>query len=172
MSRSGPDPEFDFVSRWQLATGPGTVWDALVDFHSWPGWWPGLVSVEETAPGGEDGIGQRAKSVWRGPVGYKVDFEIETVERRHPEVLLGDATFGLAGSGTWHLSPVEGGAWTQFVYEWKVVATRRWMRMLNPVARPVFVRSHDHVMNKGAVGLAAYLGCEIRDFSTGEETKA
>jgi len=36
MSVSGPDPEFNFISRWQLATGPEMVWDALVDFRSWP----------------------------------------------------------------------------------------------------------------------------------------
>lgn len=172
MSRSGPDPEFDFISRWQLSTPPETVWDALVDFHSWPGWWPGLIAVEETAPGDEDGIGQRAKSLWRGPAGYKVDFEIETVERRHPELLKGDATGGLTGSGTWHLTPLEGSVWTQVVYEWRVVATKRWMRVLNPVARPVFVHSHDYVMQRGARGLAGHLGCGIRNFATGEETNA
>jgi len=170
MSGSGPDPEFDFTSSWQLSTGLETVWETLIDFHSWPRWWPALESVEETSPGGPDGIGQSAKSVWHGPLGYRLGFEIETIERVHPNLLKGKASGELSGTGTWHLSPVteaggSGPEWTRIVYQWRVVVSKRWMRFLNPVARPVFVYSHDHVMKKGAEGMAEYLGCEIRDFS-------
>ena len=197
MSTTGSDPAFDFTSRWQLSTGPETVWDALVDFKTWPEWWPGLRDIEETAPGDENGIGQRANSHWRGPVGYTIEFEVETIEREYPKSLKGRATGELAGSGTWHISTVPGRdqpghgsrrlpstpergdrgrepnrvEWSQIVYEWHVVATRKWMRMLNPIARPVFVWSHDHVMKGGAEGLAGYLDCEMRDFATGEDAR-
>lgn len=170
-----PDPaSFDFTSRWQLAVLPETVWDSLIDFHSWPDWWPGLESVEELDQGDADGIGQRARSRWRGPVGYPIEFEVETIEKQYLESLKGKATGGLVGAGTWRISPVEEkegaeGTWTRIVFEWRVVATKRWMRVLNPVARPLFVRSHDHVMAKGAEGLADHLGCEIRGFETGEK---
>ncbi len=178
-------------------TGPETVWDALVDFKTWPDWWPGLQDVEEIAPGDENGIGQRANSHWRGPVGYTIEFEIETIGREYPKSLEGRATGEVAGSGTWHICPVAGldqpgrrprrlasaperggrrqdpirVEWTQIVYEWQVVVTRRWMQILNPIARPVFVWSHDHVMKGGAEGLAQYLGCEMRDFATGEDAR-
>ena len=49
--------------------------------------------------------------------------------------------------------------------------SKKWMQLLNPVARPVFVYSHDHVMERGAQGLAEYLGCELRGFATGEEAR-
>ena len=39
------------------------------------------------------------------------------------------------------------------------------MTALVPVARPLFVKGHDHVMEGGAEGLAAHLGCQIRGFS-------
>ncbi|MGK2954890.1 MAG: SRPBCC family protein [Solirubrobacterales bacterium] len=175
--RGSGSASFDFNSRWQLSVGLETVWDALIDFQSWPGWWPGLQSVEETASGGPDGIGQRATSRWRGPVGYSIDFEIETIEREYLKSLKGKASGELTGSGTWHISPVAdpeqpGRVWTQIVYEWHVVATKKWMQILNPIARPVFVYSHDHVMEQGAEGLAEYLECEMRNFATGEDAKS
>ncbi len=170
------DPAFDFISRWQLSASLKEVWEALVDFNRWPEWWPGLQSVVETAEGDENGIGQRAVSRWRGPVGYSIEFEIETVERRYLDCLRGRASGELSGEGTWHVSEVAEGpgedrTWTQVVYEWRVVATKKWMQLLNPIARPVFVYSHDHVMGRGAKGLAEYLDCEIRGFATGEEAK-
>jgi uncharacterized protein YndB with AHSA1/START domain len=173
MVRSGSDPEFDFISKWQLSTDRETVWQALVDFQSWPEWWPGLVSVEETAQGGDDGIGQRATSHWRGPLGYSIEFEIETTDRTFPGRLAGRATGDLAGLGTWLIGSVTDpeppeGTWTQIVYEWNVVMTRKWMQLLNPVARPAFVHAHDYVMEQGAEGLAQHLNCEIRGFAKGE----
>ncbi len=176
MSLSGPDPAFEFTSRWQLSVDLETVWDALVDFKAWPEWWPGLQSVEETAAGDPDGIGQRASSRWRGPVGYTIEFDIETIERDHLKSLKGKATGEMTGSGTWHISSITDPAepdrvWTQIVYEWHVVATKKWMQILNPIARPVFVYSHDHVMEAGAEGLAEYLECEMRGFATGEDAK-
>jgi hypothetical protein len=53
-----------------------------------------------------------------------------------------------------------------------VVATKKWMQILNPIARPVFVHSHDHVMEEGANGLAEYLECDIRGFATGEDARS
>jgi hypothetical protein len=198
MTESGRDPAFDFTSRWQLSTGLEAVWDALVDYRTWPEWWPGLQDVETIAEGDADGIGQRANSHWRGPVGYQIEFEIETIAREHLKSLEGRATGDLTGSGAWHISPVadleqpdpgsrrlfsarERGdrrqdpdlvVWTQIVFGWHVVATKKWMRLINPVARPFFVHGHDHVMKEGAHGLAGHLKCEIRNFATGEDAKS
>ena len=100
---SGQDSDpasFDFLSRWQLATSLETVWDALIDFKSWPEWWPGLQSVVETAAGDADGIGQRANSRWRGPIGYSIEFEIETVEREYLKCRIRKAHRSLSPSGT------------------------------------------------------------------------
>ncbi|HTU13962.1 MAG TPA: SRPBCC family protein [Solirubrobacterales bacterium] len=170
--RESDPAAFDFISRWQLAVSLETVWDTLVDFKSWPEWWPGLQSVVETAEGDADGIGQRAVSRWRGPIGYSIEYEIETIDRQYLKCLKGRASGELSGSGTWHITPIADlevpeRIWTMIVFEWNVVATKKWMQLLNPVARPVFVYSHDYVMERGANGMAEYLGCEIRGFATG-----
>lgn len=161
---------FHFLSRWELACTREEIWGTLVDFHTWPEWWPGLSDVVETIHGDPDGIGQKATSVWRGPVGYSLRISIESVERIRPEFLRGVASGDVIGEGTWHLRPTapdrEGGpAWTEVSFDWDVRANRRWMEVLAPVARPVFVSSHDRVMERGAAGLAGHLGCDLRGFS-------
>lgn len=164
-SGGGGDPAaFHFLSRWQVATDRPRVWDILVDFHTWPRWWPGLDRVIETIHGDADGIGQRAVSSWRGPVGYSLDIEIEAVERIHPEYLRGIASGDVVGEGNWRLTVPEEG-WTAIEFDWNVRANRPWMEFLAPVARPLFVSSHDHVMKRGAEGLARHLGSELRGFS-------
>ena len=162
---AGPEagPSFRFLSRWDLQAGLPAVWDALVDFERWPAWWPGLSDVEEEQRGGSDGVGQKATSRWQAPLGYSLEVAIEAVERIEPNRLKGIASGDLEGFGSWDLTAASG--WTTVCFRWEVSPTRKWMTALVPVARPLFVRGHDHVMEGGAEGLAGHLGCEIRGFS-------
>jgi hypothetical protein len=162
---SDPDAaSFEFVSKWEVSTGRKAVWDALVDFNQWPVWWPGLEKVVETIHGDPDGIGQKATAVWRGPIGYTLTMAIESVERVEPEFLRGVATGDVVGEGTWQLGDT-GDGWTSIEFDWNVRANRKWMEFLAPVARSMFVSSHDHVMKKGAQGLADHLSADLRGFS-------
>lgn len=155
---------FNFCSSWSLAAPRRAVWDALEDLSSWSEWWPGLEEIVETRPGGPDGIGQKAVSRWRGPIGYLLRFSLEAVERREPEYLKGLASGDLSGVGSWFLT--ERGGWTDVRLDWKVDASRRWMEFLAPVARPVFVHGHDHLMKAGAEGLASHLGVKLGAFTS------
>lgn len=162
---AGPPGSFHFLSRWQVRADRRRVWDALVDFRRWPEWWPGLRDVEQLRPGGPDGIGQKATSHWQAPLGYHLEITIEAIERVEPDRLKGIASGDLEGFGSWDLAAAEEPAgWTTVCFRWQVSPTRRWMLALVPIARPLFVKGHDHVMEGGAHGLAAHLGCEIRDF--------
>jgi hypothetical protein len=164
MSEERSAASFEFTSKWKLAAPRQTVFEAIDDFRSWVDWWPGLEEIVEIDPGGPDGIGQKARSRWRGPIGYVFRFSIEAVERREPEFLKGIASGDLSGSGSWSLSEYQG--WTDVRLDWNVKAQRKWMEFLAPVARPVFVHGHDHVMRAGAEGLAGHLGAEMRDFTS------
>ncbi|MBN8868958.1 MAG: SRPBCC family protein [Solirubrobacterales bacterium] len=164
MSDGGDAAAFAFVSRWELSAPREAVWDALVDFNNWPRWWPALEKVVETIHGGPDGIGQKATAAWRGPFGYSLNMEIEAVERIHPDYLRGVAAGDVEGEGVWRLGD-GGDGWTSIEFDWNVRATKRWMVALAPVARPLFVSGHDHVMKEGAQGLANHLSCDLRDFS-------
>ncbi len=161
---TGPDSaSFEFVSRWEVSASRERVWDALVDFNRWPVWWPGLEEVVETIHGDADGIGQKATAVWRGPVGYSLKMSIESVERVQPDYLRGVASGDVVGEGSWTLATTADG-WTSIEFDWNVRANRKWMEFLAPLARPLFVSSHDHVMKEGAEGLAAHLACDLRGF--------
>lgn len=162
---AGSDPAaFEFVSRWELSAPRQPVWEALVDFNQWPVWWPGLKKVVETIHGGPDGVGQKATAVWRGPVGYSLKMSIEAVERVHPDYLRGEASGDVVGMGVWRLGTTEDG-WTSIEFDWNVRANRKWMEALAPIARPIFVSSHDHVMQGGAEGLATHLASDLRGFT-------
>lgn len=164
MAVGGDAAAFEFVSRWEVSAHQEAVWEALIDFNEWPVWWPGLKQVIETIHGDEQGIGQKADAVWRGPLGYKLKMSIEAVERVRPDYLRGIATGDVVGEGSWRLGD-NGDGWTSIEFDWNVRANRGWMEALAPVARPVFVSSHDHVMKKGAQGLATHLAADLRAFS-------
>lgn len=168
MSRDGDPAAFEFVSYWELSAARQPVWEALVDFNAWPVWWPGLQSVIETIQGDVAGIGQKATAVWRGPVGYSLRLSIEAVERVQPDFLRGVASGDVVGEGTWRLDTT-GDDWTTIEFDWKVRANRKWMEFLAPLARPLFVSSHDHVMREGAEGLAGHLSCDLRGFAARAE---
>lgn len=164
MSAGNDSARFEFVSRWELSAARDDVWNALVDFKQWPVWWPSLKKVVETIEGDADGIGQKANATWRGPLGYKLKMSIEAVARVHPEFLRGIATGDVVGEGSWTLGTTHD-EWTSVELDWNVRANRGWMEALAPVARPLFVSSHDYVMKKGAQGLADHLSAEFREFS-------
>jgi hypothetical protein len=159
---SNSSSDFEFSSTWQLEAQRESVWDALLDFETWPQWWPGLEELNRTRAGDAGGVGEMATSRWRGPIGYQFTFTIEAVELRPYEFLKGDARGDLTGHGCWYLSQV--GDWSEIRLDWVVRATKGWMEFLAPVARPIFVYGHDYVMKKGAEGLAAHLGVDMRDF--------
>ena len=138
------------------------MWDALVDLPNWQQWWPGLEELTSTRQGDALGVGQKASSCWRGPIGYQFRFSFESTEAVEHELLKGRAEGDLNGLGCWHLSDADG--WTDVRFEWSFDATRNWMDFLAPVARPVVAHGHDYLMERGANGLASHLGAGLRDF--------
>lgn len=164
MSDGVDAASFAFTSRWELSADRQEVWDALVDFKQWPIWWPSLQKVVETIHGDPEGIGQTAKASWKGPVGYTLNMTIEAVERVEPDFLRGEARGDVVGEGTWVLDTASD-RWTSIEFDWNVRAEKRWMVALAPVARPLFISGHDHVMKKGAQGLADHLSCDLRNFT-------
>ena len=143
---------FNFCSSWQLAAPRPAVWDALIDTDAGSGGGRDWRRSTTTGTGDADGIGQKAGSRWRGPIGYQLRFSLEAVELVEHELLRGRAEGDLSGLGSWHLSDDDG--WTDVRLDWAVDATRKWMEFLAPIARPVFVHGHDYLMEQGANGLA------------------
>jgi hypothetical protein len=131
----------------------------LKDVTSWSEWWRGVVRADELHPGGEDLVGCCWRVAWRSRIPYTLVFDF-TVERVDEPVLMAGRAHGdLHGRGCWRL--LEEGGVTAVVYEWEVTTTKRWMKVVGPIAHPVFSYNHDVVMGWGGEGLARRLDTRL-----------
>ena len=149
--------EYIFETVWMVDAPIEAVWDAIVASEQWPEWWPYLERVEEVAPGDSAGRGAIRGYTWRGPLPYRLTFEITVTKMERPVLLEGEARGDLQGVGRWSL-PEQGRHATRVRYVWQVRTTRPWMNVLAPLARGLFTWNHDQVMRAGESGLAGYLG--------------
>lgn len=150
-------PSFRFVTPWVIAAPIDELFDALRDYPRWPEWWPGADRMLELEPVDSHGLGGLGSYTWRSPLGYRLRFEGTSTRVDRPHRLTGDVHGELEGEGAWTLSALDDGA-VQLVYEWNVCTTKRWMSLLSPILRPVFVANHDRLMRGGARGLAGRVG--------------
>ncbi|HEV7699283.1 MAG TPA: SRPBCC family protein [Pyrinomonadaceae bacterium] len=148
--------DYEFVTVWNLDAPLERVWDAIEDADSWPTWWRGVVSSVELRSGDADGLGSVRRTVWKSALPYKLEFDSEVV-RTEKYALIEVRAFGhLAGRGLWQFTGLDDGA-TRVQYDWTVKTTKVWMRVLSPIARPLFRWNHDVVMGWGEQGLGRHL---------------
>ncbi|MGI8557754.1 MAG: SRPBCC family protein [Solirubrobacteraceae bacterium] len=143
---------YDFLTTWRLDAPIDSVWEVLHDAARYTDWWPGVRSVTRLEPGEPSGAGSLARYSWSSTLPYTLTFDVRVTRVERPGLLEGSATGELEGTGTWRLYAADDGG-TTAVYHWRVRATKRWMRWLDPLLRPLFVWSHNRVMSRGAVGL-------------------
>jgi hypothetical protein len=146
---------YEFITLWRFTAPLPSVWDVIHDAISWPRWWKAVESVVELDPGDEKGLGALHRYTWRGVLPYRLRFDMKTTLVEEPVRLEGEASGDLVGTGRWRLS--EEGSDTVVRYDWRVETSKRWMRALTPVARPLFAWNHDVVMRWGREGLSGRL---------------
>ena len=150
--------EYRFLTTWCLDAPLEDVWDVIRRTREWPEWWKGVELVEELRRGDETGVGSVYRHRWRSRLPYTVGFDIRTTRVEYRRLLEGRASGELEGVGRWRFYE---GAGTAVTYEWHVRTTPRWMRIVEPLGRPVFVWSHDVVMRWGGESLARRLGVPL-----------
>jgi Polyketide cyclase / dehydrase and lipid transport len=151
--------EYRLVTCWHIKAPLDAVFDALLDSLRWPEWWHGVESVTETAAGGASGIGSVRRYVWQGALPYRLSFDARARRIDAPRILEATVTGDLEGLGRWLFS--HHGGITVVRHEWRVRTTRRWMNLMSPFARQLFLRNHAHLMQLGAEGLARRLGARL-----------
>ena len=171
--------DYSFITQWWFDAPIDRVWGAIRDAGRWPSWWRSVVSVEPIAAGDAAGVGEVRRFTWRGRLPYTLTFDMKTTRVEPPTALDGIATGELEGEGRWRLASESGATVangreraiahghertiahgrerTIVRYDWDVRATKRWMRLLAPVARPLFSWNHDAVMKDGERGLRRLL---------------
>jgi uncharacterized protein YndB with AHSA1/START domain len=154
-----PSTDYEFVTIWQLEAPIEEVWEELYHPERWPQWWKGVESAAELRAGDESGVGALQRYVWKSRLPYKLAFNMQTTRVQSPHTLEGAARGELEGTGRWRLSHNDGV--TTVRYTWQVRTTKPWMRVLAPLARPIFEWNHDVVMRQGGEGLARVLGARL-----------
>ena len=145
---------YRFLTTWILDAPCAPVWEAILDVDRWPEWWRGVEHVEMVEAGDDDGVGCVYRHRWRSVLPYTVQFDLRTTRVEPTRLLEATATGELEGVGRWRFYE---GAGTAVTYEWTVETSRAWMNLLTPVARPIFVWSHNAVMRWGGESLAKLL---------------
>jgi uncharacterized protein YndB with AHSA1/START domain len=146
---------YEFVTRWSVDAPIDAVWAKISEPEQWPEWWRGVKAVRLLEAGDAEGAGAYRRFTWRSRLPYDLTFNMRTARVERPHLIEGVADGELTGFGRWRLAP--DGLRTRVRYDWQVEATKPWMRILAPVARPLFAWNHDVVMRWGLDGLRASL---------------
>ena len=143
--------QYTFITHWRIPAPVDRVWRELMAPDEWPTWWRGVERVELLRPGLNGDIGAIRRYTWKSRLPYRLTFDMETTRIEPQRVIEGRASGELAGTGRWELTPQENS--TRVRYDWSVQTTKAWMRVLSPIARPIFAWNHDIVMAWGLEGL-------------------
>ncbi|MFP2769357.1 SRPBCC family protein [Oceanisphaera sp. KMM 10153] len=158
---------YDFMTCWHLAAPMEEVYKAIGQPLHWPHWWPGLQGVEALDSDGEQSHGQVTGRVyryyWQSRLGYPLCFDIRVTRLYVPWLIVGQASGDVEGWGCWQLTEAAG--ITRVRYRWRVRTTQPWMNLAAPLARPLFVWSHNAMMHNGALGLSRWLQARLLDGS-------
>jgi hypothetical protein len=151
--------EYRFLTLWRLEAPRAAVCKAIEDSLAWPEWWAGVENVEELSAGDADGIGSVRRYTWKGRLPYRLTFDVRVTRMELQTMVEGVATGDVEGIGRWSFDTK--GEITVARYEWLVRPTQLWMRVLSPLASPVFRWNHDLLMQQGGEGLARRLNARL-----------
>jgi hypothetical protein len=147
--------EYHLQTIWRIKAPLEKVYDAILNSLSWPEWWLGVESVEQTAAGEANGINSIRRYSWRGELPYSLTLDMCATAIKKLVAIEGKAAGDLEGIGCWVFS--HKGSISTVHFEWHVHSTKWWMNLAAPFARTLFIRNHNLIMTQGGEGLARLL---------------
>lgn len=151
--------EFHVVTEWRTAASRAQVWDVLLNVREWPSWWRGFRQVDQLASGDDRGIGMRLRQQWRSHLPLTMTLELEVIDIRSRELLVGRIAGEMTGTATWTMREEDGETVVRFAFD--VAPVRPWMRLPVPFADRVFAWNYGAVMAWGRDGLARRLDAAV-----------
>jgi hypothetical protein len=146
---------YRFTDDWYVAADPQVARNVLRRVEEWPTWWPSCVSVQPVAPQHPRAGRQAWRFTFQTRLPYRMSFQADVV--REEAMAVETTVVGrVQGEGRWRVDSADEGARVHF--DWMVVPQVPWMRLLSPVARPVFIWNHESLMAEGACAFAQELG--------------
>jgi hypothetical protein len=146
----GRDPNrYLFRSTWRLDADADSVYAALLDVATYPGWWPEVRSAREFA----DGSGEiRCRSMLPYDLVFVIAREVEDAAAR---ILRARLTGDLIGTSQWTITP--DGAGCAAVFDEDVEVGKAAVRAAGRLVRPALRFNHDRMMRSGEAGLRRHL---------------
>ncbi|OLT43967.1 hypothetical protein BJF85_20660, partial [Saccharomonospora sp. CUA-673] len=147
-----PLNRYAFHTTWSLAAPPGPVFDALVDLARYPDWWPDVRSVTKV----DD---DTAALVCRSSLPLALRLRMTRLEEdraagRVAVRLTGDLDGTLTGQV--ERSGADGSDGTVLDIRQHVVVDKTVLRVLSPVAHPIFRMNHGLMMRRGLRACAGW----------------
>jgi hypothetical protein len=146
---SGGLNHYRFTSLWKVPGSLHQIFDVISRLETYPSWWP---EVKEINP--IDGTSADARISALLPYSLRFSMSQEVADRE-AGILRARLAGDLDGYSSWTLKDTPDGCSLQFDQE--VVVNKVCLRILAPVARPVFRLNHAVMMYRGERGLRRYL---------------
>ena len=146
--------EYVFLHEWDVDAPQEAVFEALADARTYPRWWkPVYIEVEGDY---EPSLGCTTRQHFKGRLPYTLRTSSEIVAFNPPNGFSVRVEGDLSGSGIWTLRPNEAGG-VHIRFDWTVLADRWFLKLLTPVARPLFRYNHDWSAERAREGLEPYV---------------
>ncbi|MBS1774305.1 MAG: SRPBCC family protein [Bacteroidetes bacterium] len=151
--------QYSFKTVWRLKAPVKEVWDTIYESERWPEWWSNVLEVHETVKGDDNGIGSIREYTLRSPMHYTLFFRLTLTDRVDYQLLKGNASGELDGTGSWHFREADGVTTVECL--WNVSTTVWWMNSFAFILKPLFRLNHSLVMKSGGICLARKLNAEM-----------
>jgi len=144
-----------FNTTWRFDEPIEKIWNELVNYEKWPAWCNGLEKIEPVDPYDHLRKGNNIRSIWKGALPYTITFDAVIKEFIQYSFLSFRVTGDLCGEGICHFLSSPGHTAINLI--WDVSPTKLWMKMSSPIARPVFIENHNHIMALALTGFSQML---------------
>lgn len=140
--------KYKFKNSWEIKAPLKPVWNEIINYNNWPDWCYGVQEVKNIDENTIDiRKGNRFSSVWKGTLPYTLTFDAK-ITNLIPYTFISFKVHGdLKGVGVCRLSSKNGITTVNFI--WNVSPAKTWMILLAPIAKPLFVRNHNRIVDSG-----------------------
>lgn len=149
---------YHFIDRWRVDAPIDAVWPVVRDVSTYPRWWKDF--VEAWRLNDIEGTGSVVRAHVKAALPYHLYWEAEVLREEPPVFLAARMRGDLIGEITWALQPMERG--TGLTFEQTVVTGKRFLTVLTPLLKPLFMLNHRVAMRNGEQGLRRLFGKQRR----------
>ncbi len=146
---------YHFRTDWTFKAPLERVWPVIVDIEKWPRWWTDFRKVRIRAGDGRS-IGSIFDCETRSTLPYTLKYSLELIKAQELKNIELRATGDLVGTGRWEFSAPRPGQ-SLATYYWDVATTKSILNLLAPLARGLFAKAHEQIMERGYRALRPYV---------------